>query len=182
MIVLLEGGDKTGKTTLGEKLTKALRMPLFSGPRIKHHEDYNKEEITQFYKGVNETVLKMCMMNDNFIIDRFFVSDFVYSKCFNRQQNLKPFELSQIRNRILIVTTHCHIKDQIQRLEVEPGNTSEDDLYIQQKLFLMYEEMFSKDLPEHFRFMRLNTTSMKEAECVIRVQEEIKSFNKVKHV
>lgn len=76
MVIIVEGIDRVGKTTLCNALSKKLNVPIY-----KHdisHMDYSKMD------NMNETdkmshMLTLCeMFNGNIIFDRFHWSDYVY--------------------------------------------------------------------------------------------------------
>lgn len=76
MIIIVEGIDRVGKTTLCKKLSSAFDIPVYKHNSV--YFDYSKMD------NANETdkmlqiidVIKQC--NGSIIFDRFHLSDFVY--------------------------------------------------------------------------------------------------------
>jgi thymidylate kinase len=79
-IIILEGHDKSGKSTIAEALSKRISLPIFKMSRPKYFWDplsfqtYATESITQMLEQTGVSV----------ILDRSFPSDYMYSTLFIR--------------------------------------------------------------------------------------------------
>lgn len=79
-IIIFEGHDQAGKTTIATALAKKLNIAYFKIERVDKWWDpdinlkYTTETISNFIKQTNISV----------ILDRWMPSDYVYSKLFNR--------------------------------------------------------------------------------------------------
>ena len=73
MIIVVEGIDRVGKTTLCNKLKEELSIPIFKNERISEERTIATEmELT------NQVINFFDCVNCNVILDRFFYSEFVY--------------------------------------------------------------------------------------------------------
>lgn len=75
MIIIVEGIDRVGKTTLCDKLHNELNIPVYKhiGP-FKYKNMDNDSETDQLLQ-----LLQMCKLQKSFIIfDRFHLTDYVY--------------------------------------------------------------------------------------------------------
>lgn len=75
MIIIVEGIDRVGKTTLCEKLHSSLNIPVYKhiGP-FKYTKMDNDNETDQLLQ-----LLQMCKLQKNFVIfDRLHLTDYVY--------------------------------------------------------------------------------------------------------
>ena len=85
-IILLEGADKTGKTTLGKELSARLGIPYF-----KYTNEHNYWREGKFKEALeyDQTYLLELLKQTghSMIIDRSWPSEYVYSKIFNRETN-----------------------------------------------------------------------------------------------
>lgn len=91
-IVIFEGHDKSGKTTIAAMLSKIANLPVFKVQRNKYHWDstvnlnYLTEGITQFLEQTDASV----------ILDRWHGSDYMYGQLFDRDvSQRKIFELDE---------------------------------------------------------------------------------------
>ena len=79
-IIIFEGPDQVGKSTIAKALSLKTKIPLFKVQRNKYFWDpdislrYLTEGITQFIEQTGVSV----------ILDRWVASDYMYSKLFNR--------------------------------------------------------------------------------------------------
>ena len=87
MILLIDGPDGTGKTTVCQMLSETLDIPVVKMPNMKEYFDAGStEEYSKFFNDIL-VQFKGC----SFIMDRGFTSSLVYSKIYQR-----PFDLSYI--------------------------------------------------------------------------------------
>ena len=90
-IILFEGFDNTGKTTIAKELSKLLRFQYFKNPAEKERfgipDLIDKEAMIEARYLVN--LLEQVFFEGlGIIFDRNIPSHFVYSKAFNRKFNL----------------------------------------------------------------------------------------------
>jgi len=87
MLIIIEGPDLVGKTTLALRLAEQFRIPIF-----KHHKISSKKEwknTVDFIGHVTYDILKQIdFSKNNLIIDRFFVSNKVYNKFYYRPYDI----------------------------------------------------------------------------------------------
>lgn len=102
-IIILEGIDNVGKTAIGKELSKRISIPYFKNNQEndKNYDSavaqkYTAEFTTQIFEQTNLSV----------IMDRFWISEFAYSKAFNRQtfNNFEELDkrLSELNSIIII--------------------------------------------------------------------------------
>lgn len=182
MIVVFEGADKTGKSTLAAELAKQTKMPLFYGPRFQKQKrmavEYSEEIVHQFYLGVNLSAHRMMDVFDNFIMDRFFVSDYVYSILRGKESCIDK-NFFQLEHKVLVVITTCSNDSQWERGFKEYSN-SDPLLETQKTLFANFEKVHAPLLTNFVRFLYLNTDKMNEKECMARIKIAMNEFKKEK--
>lgn len=115
MLIIFDGVDKSGKSTLAKKLSEMLNIPYIklNNISVKENEEIKDgisiathsqlETVTQLYeKGVMK----------NAILDRFYPSEVVYSKLFNRNYDIQYIKQIERRfkqcNDVIFVHTKCH--------------------------------------------------------------------------
>ena len=83
-MIIVEGIDRVGKTTYCKELSKFLNIPILTLPRPG--EDGLKCS-DKFIMGLYqvEVVVEFAILGFNFIIDRSYPSELVYSKVANRE-------------------------------------------------------------------------------------------------
>lgn len=101
-IVIFEGADQSGKSTIAKALSEQLSIPVFKIERTNTWWDpyinlrYATEAVTQFIEQTNSSV----------ILDRWMGSDFMYDKLFNRHSDRKKiFDIDKrlAKRRALLV-------------------------------------------------------------------------------
>jgi thymidylate kinase len=108
MIIILEGLDGSGKNTIGETLSKELNLTFFQ-ESSKHNFSFKKEKDKweYFVTGINCFSLDLFNSFDDFIKDRFHLSEYTYSNFFNRKSHLDfstiEENLSNINKDIFLV-------------------------------------------------------------------------------
>jgi len=80
MIIILEGIDKTGKSTIGKALSDKIKIPYFKNPSEKEHF---KDEVA-WWRWLDQLYIYEFLKQTKYsvIIDRGHPSDYVYSKVF----------------------------------------------------------------------------------------------------
>jgi thymidylate kinase len=127
MLIYIEGLDGSGKTTFANQLSSRLRFPVYRKlppknlPESEHHT---------YFKGVGYALVELrhlCSLN--VIVDRSFVSDWVYS---NRHGDSIPIEIwrewedrHSESSGVLLVYVEVHNSTLEQRLKVRPDDYME---------------------------------------------------------
>lgn len=88
MVLLIDGPDGTGKSTVCDILSDRMKMPIVKMPNMVQYFTENNPE--EFSKLFNETIVQF--KDSDFILDRGFTSSLVYSKVYDRQFNLSYLE------------------------------------------------------------------------------------------
>lgn len=129
MLVFFEGHDKSGKTTIAKALVKTLKVlgknvaylkDLDSYEAIKHNNDIALCSHIGLYGSLYFKYLDPSLI---LIVDRYVLSDIVYSKVFNRKTD------SKINNRIL---TEVKSLGGIHIICYKTGDLQKDELFSNQ--------------------------------------------------
>lgn len=133
-LIIVEGIDRVGKTTLCSRLSERYG--------IKHYHDSYKQPYDKDYNNriidmkFNTMIQMMLFYNEDLIVDRFHMSEYVYDRVRGLKfQNYKTIEsyLTSLFDCILILVNSEHIERSIE----EHG----DDLLLHDKLF---KEMYAQ--------------------------------------
>lgn len=116
MIIIVEGIDRVGKTTLVTKLKEQLRFSVYESP-ITDGEERTQEIETAKLKAAL-SFIRICK-KDNIILDRFHLSELVYGSIergyFNNECLEIDKELSKLGNCILIYVKPTNINESIEK-------------------------------------------------------------------
>lgn len=83
MLLVIEGPDCVGKTTVCRALQKKLNWPLYNHVKLENKEDWSK--MVDFGGKVEYELLRQIdWTKNNLIIDRFYASSIIYPTIFNR--------------------------------------------------------------------------------------------------
>ena len=88
-ILIIEGPDNCGKTNIASLLSDVLKIPVYKSGR---EVDAFKEKDAQYNIlkwGVYEQLKMVETYDSGIIFDRFFPSEFVYSKVYNRKSDIE---------------------------------------------------------------------------------------------
>lgn len=117
-ILLLEGADGTGKTTLAKLLSSELNIPYFK----RNNEDFKTSSEESYFVNNNKEFLNSLRFDQTYItqflkqtgysviIDRAWPSEYVYSQVFSRPTDLTLLtELDDLYARLnaKIIITRC---------------------------------------------------------------------------
>ena len=91
MLIILEGNECNFKTTVAEKLSKELNIPVVKGSSFELAQCNNQELYEHF--------LKLSQM-DNVIIDRSWISNYVYATLYKDYAILTPEQRLEIEQRV----------------------------------------------------------------------------------
>ncbi len=82
MLVIVEGVDRVGKTTLCEKISKQTGIPIFKDEYKDGYKDFIKYKPIVVEKMIElkyQMLLQMLQFIPDLIIDRFHLTEFVYN-------------------------------------------------------------------------------------------------------
>lgn len=102
MILLIDGPDGTGKTTICNELASLLKIPLVKMPNMKQYfENGMTEEFSKFF---NEILVQF--KTTDFILDRGYTSSLVYSKVFSRHFDMSYIDEieAELKPQVFILT------------------------------------------------------------------------------
>ena len=85
-IILVEGLDRSGKSTIAKKLSNILNIPYFKFEKHRYWEEKKYELATYFDQPYLCELLKQT--NYSLIIDRGYPSEFAYAPLFDRELDL----------------------------------------------------------------------------------------------
>lgn len=109
--IIIDGADRTGKSTVCKILEMGLQIPLIKMPNMKEYIEKGLSE--EFSRLFNETIVQF--KDYSFIMDRGFTSSLVYSKVFKRTFDLsyiKKIE-EELKPKIFIVSGTSFKKDEV---------------------------------------------------------------------
>ena len=75
MIIIIEGVDRVGKTTLCNKLSRKFNIPIHKYKGIISYDNMHNDEETDKTLGLIQLIKET---NANIIFDRSYISDYVY--------------------------------------------------------------------------------------------------------
>lgn len=92
MRIIVEGNDKTGKTTLVNFLSKELNFEI-----IKFSQPKTKDSFTEYvdFFGTEKENKKWLTKNDNIICDRSWIGEQVYGPIY-RKSKMKKFQVKKL--------------------------------------------------------------------------------------
>lgn len=165
MVIIFEGHDKSGKSTIAAALSRQLGVPMFKVKRDKYWWDpmvnllYLTEGITQFMEQTLHPV----------ILDRWHPSDYVYSKLFNRDISQRKInELDDRMAKLDTLIVFC-FKDKASYIEdLEDKDFVNIDLYDRMTEYYMEYSRQTK-----CRTLWINTSSQKLQEQLDLIKENI---------
>lgn len=128
MLIIVEGIDRVGKTTLIDKLHERYNLPIFSDKYLEFNALVNHNESIAI--KTNKTDIKSSIINiermnsltnylsqfgvqQNILVDRFHMSEYVYSKVERNFDSLDAFKIIDNRlselGTIIIYVRHLDI-------------------------------------------------------------------------
>lgn len=123
MLIILEGNECNFKTTVAEKLSKVLNLLVVKGSSFENAQCSNQELYEHF--------LKLSEM-DNVIVDRSWISNYVYATLYKDYAILTPEQRLEIEQRVYDKTLLVYLyADE----EVIKGRLRErGDEYVEEKM------------------------------------------------
>ena len=144
MIIIFDGCDKTGKTTLINKIKKILNFEtLYIGKEFKNCN------VDMYLKIIDE------IKNKNILLDRFFYSEFVYGKICRNGSLLNENDFKKIEDKLIlnkskfILCTNSF--DSINNFFIKDKEDYIKSIYIN-KILNEFEDIFIKSNLEKKRF------------------------------
>jgi len=115
MIILFEGVDDTGKTTIANELSKVINVPVYKNETQKTlYNEHNEKHFELLLKfGGNVELQLMELLKPDIIFDRSFVSEFAYARAFDRKSDDKFVHYLSLKyNALGTIIVYCY-KDNI---------------------------------------------------------------------
>jgi thymidylate kinase len=149
MIIIFEGSDYSGKTTLAERLLKQTNWPIFFKPDTKKYFPNDWDRYQNFYTLLSYHFFLQWPKNSNLIVDRLWLSAIIYSKAFERKDDLSYISPTKchengFKNIFLEISDFDTITERIK-------NRVDDKRIINRiyKIWTLYQEFFNanKDMP-----------------------------------
>jgi len=106
MIYIFEGPDFSGKTTLAEKVSKYFNWPVFFKPDTKKYFPNDWDKYQNFYTLLTYNFFLQWPNDRPLIVDRLWLSAIIYSKSFDRKDDLSfidPKECYEKRLRNIFI-------------------------------------------------------------------------------
>jgi thymidylate kinase len=149
-IIIFEGHDKSGKTTIAKALSEHLDIPVFKAVRNKHWWDpmvnllYFVEGVTQFLEQSKQSI----------ILDRWVPSDYVYSTLFNRDISFrKIWEIDERLSKLDTTVIVCY------KNEDAFIHDTEDELFINESQYQQMTDLYREYAKQsRLKFYFLNTS------------------------
>ncbi len=169
MILIFEGPDRVGKSTIASRMSEILNIPVFKRSldeikektlftdnkfNFKDAMIYDQTYIVDFLKQTNTSV----------IFDRAFPSEYVYSKVFNRETNEEILELVDKKfselNTFIIICLRMKYKY--------------DDEFVNKDNIKLLHDMYKKDF---YIWTKCNTIKLyTDSECLSDEISQIMQF------
>lgn len=85
MVIIIEGVDRVGKTTLALKLKEKLNCEIYHDKAKKNHDVFNSEEVDSKFRN---HIRNIKSSKESIIYDRFHLSELVYDSMRGQKFNL----------------------------------------------------------------------------------------------
>jgi len=129
MIFIVEGVDKVGKTSLIKKLAPRFKALIYKGVTI----DFNKNNTERVIGEINCLTQLSKINNIHIFVDRLFLSEYAYSKFFQRgleeQELILTYE--KLKEEIVLIYLDCDTDKLKVRFELEKDIKFEDVIRLQ---------------------------------------------------
>lgn len=138
-IVIFEGHDQSGKTTIANELSARLAIPIFKIERTNTWWDpfinlrYATEAVTQFIEQTGVSV----------ILDRWMGSDYMYDKLFDRHSDInKILNIDKRLAKLNAVIIICYKQPEYYTKDEKDGQLFKQEEYTKMtKLYEQYAEI-----------------------------------------
>lgn len=157
MIIVFEGVDKSGKSTLSEMLASDLNYPLIKVKMIKDRNFWKKN--IQLISEVMYNIMRQLQDHGHYIIDRFIVSDVVYSEIFKRDELTYFNPIKHFDNNVVFIFCCPPLRSVLARCRDQEKILKENEI---RKLYFSYIKHI-KIIQKKFPILHLDTSdSIKE--------------------
>ena len=128
--IIIDGADKRGKTTVIKLLSEKLKLPVIKMPDSKEFIDSGQiERVSKFF---NEIIVQF--HGSSFILDRGFTSSVVYSRVFNRPDDLSYIsEIENVLEPVIFILTGQRFEDDDVYSHSETDLVNEEDQKLAQE-------------------------------------------------
>lgn len=148
MIIIFEGSDYSGKTTLVERLSHQVGWPIFFKPDTKKYFPNDWDKYQNFYTLLTYNFFLQWPKNASLIVDRLWLSAIIYSKAFGRNDDLSYIDPSkcydnECRNVFIEIPNFDTIVERIK-------NRVDDEKIIDRiyRIWTLYQNFFkNNDIP-----------------------------------
>lgn len=125
-IIIFEGHDKSGKSTIAKELSKRIEVPIFKVVRDNYKWDpdinlkYLTEGVTQFIEQSGTSI----------ILDRWHPSDFMYNCLFNRENPTKKiFDIDERLAKLGALIVVCYKSEHAYEVDEEDKDFVNPTMY-----------------------------------------------------
>ena len=149
-VLILEGHDQVGKTTIAHALAKQTGIPYF---KIERNDKWWDPDINLKYttEAISQFILKT---NMSVILDRWMPSDYVYSKLFNRHIDYdRIFEIDKIFAEMNALLVICYKDDWAFKIDEKDKDLVGPHVY--DKMTALYFEYAKKS---KCKIVKMNTS------------------------
>lgn len=137
VIIIIEGPDGTGKTTLANSLLKSLEGHDFELMHRTHITDMPKSDLFEIYRGILTS-------GKNLILDRAWYSEMCYGPVFRGESHISKSGmhiLEELLNMVGGFVIYCHT-DRSYELSHERGEDYVDTREQHEQVCANYEQLF----------------------------------------
>ena len=161
-IIVFEGLDGAGKSTLMKIISRKLKIPIIKPLTINKKIFMNSEKLEEYAELINK-----CLMNFkkfNFILNRNFSGSIIYSKVYKRKYDLKyidNFLIPQLEGfcKIIFLTTNSYKTNLKRRLNDKLINKNKYE-----ELWSEHENYFKNFKNNKIPVLKLNTDKLSRKE------------------
>lgn len=157
MIIIFEGADRSGKSTIANALSTQLNIPYFKVHRDKYWWDpavnlnYLDEGITQFIEQTQISV----------IIDRWVPSDYMYSKLFSRDISYhKIWEIDQRFAKMNTLLVICYKDKDKHIVDIEDADFVNPSMY--DRMLELYKEYTLQSKIKNVLFLNTSDENLQQ--------------------
>jgi thymidylate kinase len=165
LILLVEGPDGVGKTTICKKLSYGLELPVVKMVKAKVY--FKKNVVEEFSFVFNNTLLQLKDLN--YIVDRGPLSSLIYSKIYNRKSELAYlYPLLREMDPLVIYLTSSSSTVLLERREKDKVIAPVDRI----KVWQGYEEFFKTQ--QFVKALRIDTNRKTPVQIYDEIIEYLK--------
>lgn len=136
-LIIIEGSDANFKTTIAEKVSKKLNIPIVKGSSFELSTSSNEELFNRFIEFSKD---------DNVIYDRFIYSNKTYATLYEDYTILTDEQYSYIENRIKekAIVYYLHADDEVIKDRIRKRGDEYVDVSMVSKINKLFGEVISK--------------------------------------